>query len=638
MSLRSAMLQRLPAGSSSLVLVSDPDHLLADEETAVELTGRGFRLVEEDDPVLLRLRVEQSSPWSNAHPLLIVTSGELADLPFDLWHAGHHIAFNLSELLPNLSYPVIRELTPSQLSRLAASSLPTSQLGIQGTITHVLIHVFNVVPAQLSEPSELVQFLTHLHGRGERLPPRISQAVLDAITANPDLQSWPLETLLSDPESFRAFLQEQWTGFVTRQQSSSQTMEREAAFDTDEKLQDQLGLLVRTGMVEPVAVADPASLPAWSRSGVVDESDDRRLRRLALAQETLQTLLGETVEQSWRSWQQFARAWADLNAFAAGDPLATSTFELALDDAFASWLRSHYSPLATRKLPVPHHLHHVPDYLALQRRERGLARVALIVLDGLSLADWAVISDVWSDRHQNWRFHDQLLLAQVPTMTSISRQALISGLRPIDFAESLDTTAREPSRWRAFWEKQGVPESNVHYRTLALDREPEPALPVLSLTTALCLVDVSIDERVHGVTMGASELASDREVWLREYAPKLESVIQRLLGDNYAVWIASDHGHVVARGIGLPAEGVIAETRAKRARVYSDKALAEITRSSYDGALLWGEDGVLPNNRWVVLPPGRSAFHTKNDVVVTHGGATIDEMVVPFVEISMGSE
>jgi hypothetical protein len=36
------------------------------------------------------------------------------------------------------------------------------------------------------------------------------------------------------------------------------------------------------------------------------------------------------------------------------------------------------------------------------------------------------------------------------------------------------------------------------------------------------------------------------------------------------------------------------------------------------------------------MPAGRTAFTTYGDLVVTHGGVTLDEVVVPFVCIEKG--
>ncbi|KAA3657253.1 MAG: PglZ domain-containing protein, partial [Chloroflexi bacterium] len=92
----------------------------------------------------------------------------------------------------------------------------------------------------------------------------------------------------------------------------------------------------------------------------------------------------------------------------------------------------------------------MPHLLAAQR-ERGQPRHALLVLDGMSLADWLLIRSRWQARQRNWQIQEQLVLAQIPTVTAVSRQALVSGLRPADFGDSLSHNRQEAKLWRQFW-------------------------------------------------------------------------------------------------------------------------------------------------------------------------------------------
>jgi len=125
---------------------------------------------------------------------------------------------------------------------------------------------------------------------------------------------------------------------------------------------------------------------------------------------------------------------------------------------------------------------------------------------------------------------------------------------------------------------------------------------------------------------------------LERVSPRLEGVIGGLLGAGFRVYLGSDHGHVEARGVGAPSEGVVVETRGRRARTYREAAFAEQLRERLPGVELdvWGQDGLLPDGLWAVMPRGREAFAPRGETTVTHGGVTVDEVVVPFVTISAG--
>lgn len=85
--------------------------------------------------------------------------------------------------------------------------------------------------------------------------------------------------------------------------------------------------------------------------------------------------------------------------------------------------------------------------------------------------------------------------------------------------------------------------------------------------------------------------------------------------------------------MGQPQEGLAVETRSKRARIYRDENAALAVQQDYPDTILWHGQGLLPDDAWVLVGNGRLAFAPKNEIVVTHGGLTLDEMVVPLIQI-----
>lgn len=88
--------------------------------------------------------------------------------------------------------------------------------------------------------------------------------------------------------------------------------------------------------------------------------------------------------------------------------------------------------------------------------------------------------------------------------------------------------------------------------------------------------------------------------------------------------------------MGQPSEGLAVEGRSQRARLYRDPHAARRIQEAFANTLLWTKDGLLPDDVQVLLPLGRQAFATYNDTVVTHGGPTLEEVVVPLVTITQG--
>jgi hypothetical protein len=643
MGLREAILERFPARTHPLTVVSDPDGLLGDPTIAGELSQRGFVLIDEIDPVRLRLDIERARPWSSTKPLVVVTSGALEDLPYDLWFDGVRLSLSLHTFFPKLATPVLRELSLEARERLAEAHAPLKPLGPEGTAAYVLRIVYDIDVTLLRRPAALIAWLRELHERQEVLPSAITTYLLDLLSHEAIYRDWPLDRLLTTQGAFATFLSKQWEAYVATQASGGAA---EAATPyivdfEDRALQDDLAGLVRAGLVQPVALPAPERLPDWARLGAVSTATEERERRIADLSGSLSERAATATTATWTHWQSIIRDLCELRLLIgrgydadAGRPHAIEANE-AVYSAFGRWLQTGYARTGGDRLPVPHHVHHLPHYLARQRRSGGADRIALLVIDGMSALDWSRIVLRWQTRHPDWRMTERYVLAQVPTVTSISRQALISGLRPAQFVETIATTRDEPKRWTAFWANEGMPVGGVGFERLAFDERPDPALPRPAVQ-ALCLVDVSIDEMIHGTSHGDAEFEKDLDVWLDQTSPRMERYLQRLLDVGFVVFVGSDHGHTEARGIGSVSDGLAVDLRARRARVYRERALAEAVRTAYPDAVIWADDGILPAGLRVVMPGNGQAFTKADDLVVTHGGASLDEVVVPFATITQG--
>jgi hypothetical protein len=160
-----------------------------------------------------------------------------------------------------------------------------------------------------------------------------------------------------------------------------------------------------------------------------------------------------------------------------------------------------------------------------------------------------------------------------------------------------------------------------------------------SRVQALCLIDNSLDKMVHGATQGLMDVHASLHVWLRgKESERLEEALAGLLRQGYAVYLTSDHGHAEAWGMGQPAEGVTVQTRSKRARLYTDHHAALAAQVNFPQTTLWASQRILPEGVWALLAGvgadgRRLAFASQGEQVVTHGGATLDELVVPLVRI-----
>ena len=299
-------------------------------------------------------------------------------------------------------------------------------------------------------------------------------------------------------------------------------------------------------------------------------------------------------------------------------------------------MTEHYADLPS--LPAanaPAMVHQIPRFLAL-RRNVGEPRVALLVFDGLALDQLVQIREAVTARAPRFAFAEGACFAWLPTLTAVSRQALFAGLRPREFADSLETTHRESALWSRFWQDQGLRPGEVLYRkgVRRADQLDElgVALANPGVQVAGIVVD-TIDEIVHGAILGKRGIASQIASWCE--SGFVDGLFALLLDQGFHVYLTADHGNCEAVGIGRPNQGVIAETRGERVRVYRSALFRAESAGQFPGTLSL-EVPAWPKDFLPLFAAGRTAFVTPGEALVSHGGCSIEEVIVPFVKVSDG--
>ena len=74
------------------------------------------------------------------------------------------------------------------------------------------------------------------------------------------------------------------------------------------------------------------------------------------------------------------------------------------------------------------------------------------------------------------------------------------------------------------------------------------------------------------------------------------------------------------------------DTYGKRVRIYSDPMLRDRVREEFPRAIPWPAVG-LPDGYYPLIAPGRFSFVREGERPVAHGGASLEEVIVPLVEI-----
>jgi hypothetical protein len=330
--------------------------------------------------------------------------------------------------------------------------------------------------------------------------------------------------------------------------------------------------------------------------------------------------------------------WAELSALIhtasnAGHEKRYRETGQRLNGLFADWLETHYASLINLPPSTPAMLHHVPRHLARYIEDQKSDKVALLVIDGLSLEQWVTVRNIIQTQSSDLILRESATFAWIPTLTSVSRQAIFAGKPPIYFPSSINYTNSEEKLWKQFWQGHDVSKLDIAYKRSLGDGDAEAAMDSLinpAQTKVVGLVIDKVDKIMHGMQLGAAGMHNQIDQWCRgEY---LISLLNYLSNHGYEIWITSDHGNIEAIGKGRPTEGVIAESRGERVRIYPTPELRSQISSTFTFAREWQPSG-LPGDYFPLVATGNDAFVNEGDSIVGHGGVAIEEVIVPLIKV-----
>lgn len=286
-----------------------------------------------------------------------------------------------------------------------------------------------------------------------------------------------------------------------------------------------------------------------------------------------------------------------------------------VDTAFRTWMAQRYAVLASSAdVSQPVMLHHIPDFI-----RRASKKPAIIVIDGMSFVDWQLIKEYFTD--SSWESNTTAAFSFLPSVTSIARQSLFSGAIPAQNKNPF-SLADEEKQWRSYWEEHGLREDEVFF-----GKTETPDIPYQ--TKAAGIVVNFIDDLMHRQLQGTPGMAVDIAAWLKSGA--LHRLIDNLLQKGFDVFITADHGHSEAIGKGRFAKpGLLTEDASRRSVIYKDFAGAEelnkFNVAEYAGTYM-------PKNYRYFLFANSECIGDYGNKYITHGGDSIEELLVPFVRI-----
>ena len=318
---------------------------------------------------------------------------------------------------------------------------------------------------------------------------------------------------------------------------------------------------------------------------------------------------GDTSCISANGWIEIARKKALVDYYAVKADVSIDTG--FIDKEFKKFIFDGYQRLSgeTNKTAPPI-LPKVIDFIAH-------GKTALIVVDGMSLFDFEIISRYL----EGIDYEYFCTYALIPTATPISRQSLLSGKYPCELENSF-SLSREEKGFMEAAENAGYSKQQILYA-----RGYNP--PISHFTKFMAVIINDVDELVHNQKQGRAGMFNDVSLWAK--SGKLQGLIKDLHAQGFVIYITADHGNTHCIGAGtVRYSGVEVESRSRRMFILKD--FAEEKEYFREKAVAYPGYYLDKNYKYYVCESGVS-FDNKNEEVMTHGGISIDEVIVPFIKV-----
>ena len=313
-----------------------------------------------------------------------------------------------------------------------------------------------------------------------------------------------------------------------------------------------------------------------------------------------------------QEWFEIAELKAKIDVLAIRYGLSIDTSKVNF--AFRDYCMKEFGTLSTkldRESPIL--LSRAMEYM-----HDHSEKYVVIVMDGMSEFDWNIISESFYDIV----YHKTSMMAMIPSTTSVSRQCLLGGKLPTQL-ENPWKQDKEKKEFISCARELGFKDNQIGY-----ERGYEAQFSSIIKCGAIIIMDV--DEMVHAQKQKREGMAQDMGLLAKQR--KLAELTKRMISEGFDVYITADHGNTACTGMGhAKGTGVEVETKSRRFLVLKDFADKESIKEKY--GLLEYPKYYLPKEYDYLLCDIESSFDVNGEEVMSHGGITLDEVVVPFIKI-----
>jgi hypothetical protein len=326
--------------------------------------------------------------------------------------------------------------------------------------------------------------------------------------------------------------------------------------------------------------------------------------------------LNSLLHEELINWSVVSRLIADGISKTIGTPSFEEMYSHInqANEVFQETLQASYHQTKNSSaVKKPRIVSKILEYLNFNFREK---KIALIVVDGMALWQYELLKNQLPGTK-----HEEVIYSWLPSITQLSRQAIFRGDTPQkDYRQG---PMSEEKLWKEYWKGKKCHAFEVVYQHERID------FSNIDSVSKLAIVFKDLDDKMHSST-DYNDLLMLTKNWIER--SQIFLIVDQLISKGFTVFLTTDHGNIQAKGwrglqgrekLGTNKSG----SRSERHIEYSEKWLSDEFMANNPEM----EDSVVMEEQAIYFKSDLS-FSNKESLV-THGGAHILEVLIPFVEI-----
>lgn len=590
---------------SYILAISDPDNLKSVPEIQEQLK-KDFHIHNYKSELKLRgflstckkQELSQGTIESFAKKLLIFRSSEEVYFPSDIENKAEAFNWSLRNIFPQLDYETIRRFPASIYQKLYTSCKSSVYLpqtpDEKSTLNLICSWIWRIDLQRIASREQLISFLYIAYRDIDTIPKPLKA---NLIKIESDFQeSGPLpETIWKNAASFNSWIKSKWQEY-----RKADAMNKELDIDFSN--------LSLTGFREKMQ-SDESTATSFVKSKSIEE-------------------VWEILKCDPIDWRIIAMKWGEASYFKDEGFIEEEDYrklDAELTVRFEPFIISQYKELFlqnSRDTLVT--IDRAMQYIGQKEGEKKL----LFCFDGMAFQEWYCIKSYLQENGISG-FKENAIYAMLPTVTSISRRALFCGekntgkLTPEDkgFVEFVEKNwENKEGKYIKCFRNAG---SNWNQNYLDFEY--------------IGIINNLIDNIAHHLPhiIDIKNKSPMQELLKTElYKSELAKTFRFFLEAGYKIFITSDHGTIWCEGNSYVVEKYLADPESKRALKYTEDVLARDYYKDKSTELYLFHNYETLGTDSIIIPKGRKMFAKKDIMGINHGGVHLEEVIIPFIEVS----